>query len=317
MKKKLIKFFVIPLSVFVVCLFAVPAYLLAGPDDALAEALDAPSGAEGDITSESAIESDQATTFPSFGNIDPKNGPDFTFLSTGDAQDNESGASGSTDFGSDGVYDWVGLDVDNITAPKGAKSFTFDYYYMTNETSFDHFFVLLYGSSDVPPATEIAFADSSDASAELYDMDGTAFENMYSTGWVEAEGLIDPGDNISLLFYIEDTTDGILDSAVILDNFKFQKKKKAAAPPPPVRTMPMTCYQVWVTENPGHFAFIFRYEHESNNWVQIFDMDGNMVWEIDFPHGEPYFEADLPDGMYKVQTFHEAGKIIQEFIIGK
>jgi hypothetical protein len=79
----------------------------------------------------------------------------------------------------------------------------------------------------------------------------------------------------------------------------------------------MTCWQVWVTENPGHFAFIFQNEYADNNWVQIFDMDGNLVWEIDFPHGEPSFEVDLPDGMYKVQTFHEAGKIIQEFIIGK
>jgi hypothetical protein len=33
--------------------------------------------------------------------------------------------------------------------------------------------------------------------------------------------------------------------------------------------------------------------------------------------GNAHFIADLPDGMYKVQTFHEYGHILQEFEIGK
>ena len=53
MKKKLIKLIAIPLSVFVICLFAVPAYLFAGPDDYMADALDIPS-AEADFDATNA-----------------------------------------------------------------------------------------------------------------------------------------------------------------------------------------------------------------------------------------------------------------------
>jgi hypothetical protein len=317
MKKKLIKFLVIPLTVFVISLFVVPAYLLAGPDDTLAEALDAPSGAEGDITS-GASDSDQATTFSSFGNINPLSGPDFTFLTTGDAQDNESGASNSLDWGSDGTpSDWVGLDVDNITAPKGAKSFSFDYYFMSSEPDpYDYFTVQLFGSSDVPDGTQIAYAENfTDVSYEGYDMDGTAFEDGNSSGWVKVKEPVDPGDNLSFVFFITDTVDGIYDSAVILDNFKFQRKKKDPEPVV-VRTMSLTCANVWINED-NNFEFVFFYEYKNNNWVKIYDMAGVEVFSIDMPYGAANFVAALPDGMYTVRTFHEEGRIIQEFPIGK
>jgi len=58
-------------------------------------------------------------------------------------------------------------------------------------------------------------------------------------------------------------------------------------------------------------------QYKDNNHVQIFNMDGILVWETDFEKGEPHFIAELPDGMYTVKTFHEAGHILQEFVIGK
>ena len=84
-----------------------------------------------------------------------------------------------------------------------------------------------------------------------------------------------------------------------------------------VRTMPMTCWQIYVNEA-GNFEFIFWWEYGNNNWVKIYDMDGNLVYEVDFLYGEPRFEVDLPDGMYTVKTYHDGFETpIQEFIIGK
>jgi len=79
----------------------------------------------------------------------------------------------------------------------------------------------------------------------------------------------------------------------------------------------MTCWQIYVNEA-GNFEFIFWWEYVNNNWVRIYDMDGNLVYEVDFLYGEPHFEVDLPDGMYTVKTYHDGFETpIQEFIIGK
>jgi len=83
-----------------------------------------------------------------------------------------------------------------------------------------------------------------------------------------------------------------------------------------IRNHEMTCFQVWINED-NNFEFVFWWVYANNNWVQIYDMAGNLVWETDFPKNEPHFEVDLPDGMYTVKTFHEYGHILQEFVIGK
>ena len=84
-----------------------------------------------------------------------------------------------------------------------------------------------------------------------------------------------------------------------------------------VRTLPMTCSTVWVNED-GCFEFVFFWEYKNNNWVKIYDMEGNEVFSIDMPYGNPRFEACLDDGMYTVKTFHnDIENPIQEFVIGK
>ena len=83
-----------------------------------------------------------------------------------------------------------------------------------------------------------------------------------------------------------------------------------------VRTMPMTCYQVWINDD-GNFEFVFWWEYKNNNWVKIYDMEGTEVFSIDMKYGNAKFTADLPDGMYTVKTFHLGETPIQEFIIGK
>ena len=95
---------------------------------------------------------------------------------------------------------------------------------------------------------------------------------------------------------------------------------KAAAEPEPepwVRgDRDMVCYQVWVNDD-GCFELAFWWEYADNNWVRIYDMEGNMVWETDMPYGEAEIEVCLPDGMYLVKTFHDQPEPLQEFYIGK
>jgi len=88
-------------------------------------------------------------------------------------------------------------------------------------------------------------------------------------------------------------------------------------PQPWVRDVEMTCYQVWINED-NNFEFVFFWEYANNNWVKIYDMAGNEVFSIDMEKGNARFEADLPDGMYTVKTFHDGFETpIQEFLIGK
>jgi hypothetical protein len=84
-----------------------------------------------------------------------------------------------------------------------------------------------------------------------------------------------------------------------------------------VRTQEMTCKQVWVNED-NMFQFSFIYPYRDNNWVRIYDMAGNMVYEIDMPYDNPNIIVDLPNGTYTVKTF-TAGSTepIQTFVIGK
>lgn len=84
-----------------------------------------------------------------------------------------------------------------------------------------------------------------------------------------------------------------------------------------VRNHPMTCYKVWINED-NNFEFVFWWEYKNNSWVKIYDLGDNEVFCIDMPYGAANFEANLPDGMYTVKTFHDGFEDpIQEFIIGK
>jgi len=94
------------------------------------------------------------------------------------------------------------------------------------------------------------------------------------------------------------------------------KAEAAEEPQPWVRDREMQCWQVWVNED-NAFEFVFVWEYANNNHVQIFDMAGNLVFETDMQKGSAHFVAELPDGMYTVKTFHEAGHILQEFVVGK
>jgi len=100
-------------------------------------------------------------------------------------------------------------------------------------------------------------------------------------------------------------------------SFKIEENKAAASPGPVawIRTMPMTCRQVWVNED-NNFQFIFWYPYKDKNYIRIYDMEANMVFEVDLPRHDPNFIVDLPDGFYIVRTYHDQD-MLQEFLIGK
>ena len=83
-----------------------------------------------------------------------------------------------------------------------------------------------------------------------------------------------------------------------------------------IRTSELVCNRVWINED-NKFQFSFLYTYADNNWVRIYDMDGNMVYEADMPYDNPNLIVDLPDGMYTVKTFHDQPEPIQTFLIGK
>ena len=71
-------------------------------------------------------------------------------------------------------------------------------------------------------------------------LQGTGFDqdtNSAATGWLQTTSPVPkPGDDITLLFAIWDSGDGILDSTVLLDNFSFDvtpaKTETQPLPPP-------------------------------------------------------------------------------------
>ncbi len=81
------------------------------------------------------------------------------------------------------------------------------------------------------------------------------------------------------------------------------------------RTHSMTCWRVWINED-NNFQFIFWYPYKDNNWVRIYDMEDNLVFETDLPINNPNLTVDLPEGFYMVKTFHH-DTMLQEFLIGK
>jgi hypothetical protein len=111
---------------------------------------------------------------------------------------------------------------------------------------------------------------------------------------------------------------------VYFDNIKVARPEPEPEPEPKpepepesiwVRTMPMTCWQVFINED-NMFEFIFWYPYKDNNWVRIYDMEGNIVYEVEVPVDDPNIIVDLPDGFYTVKTFH-GEELLQEFLIGK
>jgi hypothetical protein len=108
----------------------------------------------------------------------------------------------------------------------------------------------------------------------------------------------------------------VYDSRLILEGGGGGKEATKEEEEPWIRNHEFQCWQVWVNDK-DQFEFVFVWEYANNNHVQILDSQGNIVFYIDLPKGGCHFVADLPDGTYTVQNYHEYGHILREFVIGK
>ena len=166
----------------------------------------------------------------------------------------ESGTSGN-------VNDGVMLTL-KIRAPKTAKSFSFNIYFLTIEypeyicSKFNDFFIALldssYTSSDPnlqnpkdknlamdannnPVGVNLApsglftqcspvtgYPKTQESCKGTGDLQGTGFEGHGGTGWLTTRGNVKGGEIITLRLAIWDLTDDRLDSLVLIDNFKWE-----------------------------------------------------------------------------------------------
>jgi putative metal-binding protein len=70
----------------------------------------------------------------------------------------------------------------------------------------------------------------------IRELTGTGFENKAATGWLQTHSNVVPGEEITLRFAIWDAGDELLDSTVLLDNFKWDAKPGSTVTirPPPI-----------------------------------------------------------------------------------
>jgi hypothetical protein len=68
------------------------------------------------------------------------------------------------------------------------------------------------------------------------ELTGTGFERRAATGWLQTHSNVVPGEELTLRFAIWDTADDILDSTVLLDNFKWDATPGSTVTvrPPPI-----------------------------------------------------------------------------------
>ncbi len=123
-----------------------------------------------------------------------------------------------------------------LQVPAFANSFTFDFYFLSREFPFwvgsmfnDHFEVWLTSGAFtgqicfdsagnlVTVNNGLFIVDGSTTSA----LDNTGFDGNGGTDWVTTQAPVIPGEIITLSFEIFDLGDGVLDSGVLLDRFRW------------------------------------------------------------------------------------------------
>jgi hypothetical protein len=171
------------------------------------------------------------------GNPNPSSGGQFSDRTHRDPMPAFLGARRAK---SDGrpVYDRHQIVIE-LLAPKDANSFSFDFNFFSaeypayvNKNYNDTFYAILEASStNQGKPTNISF----DADGRSIEVDnnyfqrpfhpipnwGTGFDHHGSTGWLRTSWPIKGGEKFKLTFSIHDEGDGIFDSVVLLDNFKW------------------------------------------------------------------------------------------------
>ena len=140
------------------------------------------------------------------------------------------------------AHDPVALEL-NIRVPTNARSFSFYFNFYTVEypdwicKAYNDFFVtLLYSNHpDTPSNNNISFdklgnpVSVNNGFLEVcdgctynpFELEGTGFEQHAATGWLQTVASVLPGEEITLRFAIWDMRDEYLDSAVLIDFFRW------------------------------------------------------------------------------------------------
>ncbi len=159
--------------------------------------------------------------------------------------------------------DPAGFEV-RIRVPTNAKSFTFDFSFYTFEwpvfvcSQYNDFFVALQSPAPANAQSGNISFDSVGNPVSVNNgllevcvgqtaggknfpcplgpgqLQGTGFEGHAATGWLETQSPVTPGEEITLRFAIWDMGDHVLDSTVLIDNFRFSVDEATGSVTKPV-----------------------------------------------------------------------------------
>ena len=202
----------------------------------------------------------QAAAFQGLGSLQPLSGPSFAWISTGvagagtakplvatawstqdDATSSDVGGSGCS--GITGSDDCATLAF-TFVAPADAQAISFDFDFMSSEypewlgSVYDDSFVVSLTSSNPAHSFANIVYDGSGSPIDINNLyfpqpsaqlGGTGFNitdffggcDAGATGILTTTAPVTPGETITLKFRIYDYSDALLDSAVMIDNFRF------------------------------------------------------------------------------------------------
>jgi MYXO-CTERM domain-containing protein len=185
------------------------------------------------------------TVLESLGVLSPNDAPTMAVMSTGNTKNITENSD--YDYPGEGPDDSAGdhatLRVE-LQVPDNAHSFSFDFFFLSREypewvgEEFNDTFEVWLSSGAFNG--QIVF-DSAGNNVNVnnglftvvYDEDnspsvlnGTGFQLDGGTGWVTTVAPCVPGERMSLSFEIYDVSDGIWDSAVLLDRFRFSEDEQ-------------------------------------------------------------------------------------------
>jgi len=232
-------------------LVALPASALAADADTLVDALDLPADAVVSATTSGLY--DQSDVRAELGPI-VATSEDMVLLTSGYASQVLSGEDhdlGSTGYDptepSSPVYDQALLEI-SLRVPEGMHSLKFDWYFLSREYPYyvgssynDRFTVVQSGAlfdGNIVFDEAGSVVDVNNALFTVTDalsLEGTGFWRVSSvsqtgydgggTGWVTTQTPVEPGEVVDLRIDVHDVADGVYDSGVVIDNFRWSEEE--------------------------------------------------------------------------------------------